>query len=157
MNSNKIIIFIVILLTLAGFVGGVLLLSRSSSKPQDPSIISTNGIHWHAKLQIFVKGQRVDLEEDIGRKGGLEEPIHTHTEDYQDGVIHMEYSGVVRQEDTRLGKFFVLWGKTFNENQIFDNTNGPDGTLKMLVNGQENTEFQNYLMKDGDVIEISYE
>ena len=38
-----------------------------------------------------------------------------------------------------------------------DKKNDQGGTVKMLVNGKENAEFENYLMKDGDKIEISYE
>ena len=69
----------------------------------------------------------------------------------------MEMSSLVTKDETRLKKWFQLWGKDFNSNCIFDKCNGPDGTIKIYVNGQENKEFENYLMKDGDNIEIKYE
>ena len=69
----------------------------------------------------------------------------------------MEMQGVVIKDDTKLAYFFRVWGKDFNSTKLFDKTNGPDGTVKMMVNGQENKEFENYLMKDSDRIEVRYE
>ena len=71
--------------------------------------------------------------------------------------MHIEAQGVVTKDDTRLGRFFQVWGKDFNLTTIMDKKNDQGGTVKMLVNGKENAEFENYLMKDGDKIEISYE
>lgn len=64
-----------------------------------------------------------------------------------DNIIHMEFSGLVRKDDLKIGKFFIIWGKQLRG----------DGFVKMTVNGQENTDFDNYLMKDGDKIEIFYQ
>ena len=69
----------------------------------------------------------------------------------------MEMKGVVSKDDTKLGKFFQVWGKKFNSQCILDQCAAESGTLKMTVNDQENAEYENYLMKDGDRIEIRYE
>jgi len=47
-----------------------------------------------------------------------------------------------------LSDFFAVWGKdmrSFGKN------------MKMTVNGQENTEYENYLMNDHDQIELIFE
>ena len=63
-------------------------------------------------------------------------------------IIHMEFSKRVSKEDTRLGNFFKIWGKGFMEF---------GSTVTMSVNGTQNTELENYEMKDGDKIELRYE
>ena len=71
--------------------------------------------------------------------------IHTH-EDMP--VIHLEFSGVVRREDVMLGRFFEIWGKdmrSFGEN------------MRMTVNGEPNTEFERYIMRDKDIITLQYD
>lgn len=77
----------------------------------------------------------------IGLEGLTHNPMHTHD---IDNVIHMEYNGLVKENDLKLGKFFEIWGRKFEEDR------------KMLVNGKENLEFENYIMRDSDKIEIIY-
>ena len=129
---------------------GWFLVSRFSS---DPEIIARNGIHWHPDLIIKINGQVQEIPENIGMIP-QEMPIHTHT---NDGIIHLEFSGLVKKDDTKLGKFFQIWGKTFNKDCIFDKCSGPEGKLRMTVNGKENSDFENYLMRNGDKIEIIFE
>ncbi len=112
----------------------------------DPDIVSRNGLHWHPRLAIYAKGERIGIPANIGL-GAVHQSIHTH-EDALQGVLHLEFSGVVRKQDLRLGNFFRIWGKDFMEF-------GPSVT--MTVNGEENTERENYEMKDGDIIELRYE
>jgi hypothetical protein len=135
-------------------VGGVWLSNFSSSEPGDEeNVISKNGIHWHPELEIFVHGEKVEIQEGIGLVGA-HNPIHTH-DDLP--LIHMEFSGKVTKEDTTLGEFFKVWGKEFSSTQLLDKHNGPDGMVRMFVNGEENTEFEKYHMHDKDKIEIRYE
>ena len=118
----------------------------------DPSIISTAGMHWHPKIAITISGEEIPIPANIGLAGG-HNPMHTHE---TDGTIHLEYEGVVREDDIRLGRFFELWGKEFNNNQIFENTNSDTERVHMFVNGVENSEFENYLLQENDLIEIKY-
>ncbi len=113
-------------------------------------------MHWHPKLTIIIKGLKQELPANIGL-GAVHQKIHTHDTDAKDGVVHIEAQGVVTNDDTKLGNFFKLWGEDFNSTTILDKKNGQDGTVKMLVNGKENTDFENYMMKEGDNIEIRYE
>lgn len=100
----------------------------------------------------------MDENQEIPAGLGLERlphnPMHTHD---RDSVIHMEFSGTVKKDNLRVIKFFEAWGKTFNKDCIFDKCSGSEGQLKMLVNGKENSEFENYMMQDEDKIEIIFD
>lgn len=138
-------------------VGAVFLLSREEQvNVSEDQIISRRGIHWHPRLTIIIKGEKQELPADFGL-GAIHSPIHTHAADSKQGILHMEMSGLVAKDEAKLGKWFQLWGKQFNSNCIFDKCNGSEGAVKMVVNGAENNEFENYLMKDGDRIEVKYE
>ena len=118
----------------------------SASRPPIPKeeIISRRGLHWHSELTVYVKGEKQQIPANIGI-GVVHNPIHTHD---ASGIIHLEYQGVVRQNDVRLGRFFEAWNKDFMEF-------GP--SVRMMVNGKESAELQNYAMRDGDKIELYYE
>lgn len=133
--------------------GGWVIVRSPKISDEDNPLISKRGIHWHADLAIWIKGERVTIPANIGL-GGIHADTHTHKEDDQ---IHLEMSRPVRLNDTRMGKFFATWGKQFSAQCILDVCNGDGGTVRMTVNGEENTEFANYHMKDGDRIEIRYE
>jgi len=115
----------------------------------DDSVVSETGIHWHTELAIIIKGQPLLLPPNLsGNDIGTQD---------SSGKIHWGPSGRVTQSQLRLGIVFQTWGRPFNSSQILDKQNGPDGTVKMTVNGEPNTEFANYVIKDGDKIEIRYE
>ena len=156
-TENKIIIGSGIA-TILFVVGISFLLTNSSSNNTsipDEQVITRNGLHWHPKLSIAIKGQKQELTDGIGL-GAVHQRMHTHTEDYKDGVVHMEMSDIVTKDETRLGNFFRIWGKEFNSSRILDKVSSQGKNIRMIVNGNENKEFENYLMKDGDKIEIIY-
>ena len=157
-TENKIIIGGGILMIIVIIGISFLLTNNSSSSTSVPNdqIVAQNGLHWHPKLTVYIKGEKQEFTDSIGL-GAVHQKMHTHAEDYKDGVVHMEMQGVVIKDETRLGNFFRIWGKEFNSTQLFDNKNGPGGTVKMAVNGKENKDFENYQMGDGDNIEIRYE
>lgn len=147
------ILGVIILISIILLGGGIFFFS----KQQEPSVpegevISRNGLHWHPELTIYIKGQKQEIPKDIGI-GAIHQPIHTHD---ATGIIHMEMSGIVTRDETKLSNFFRIWGKQFSANCIFDKCNGPEGKVKILVNGEGNKEFENYRMRDGDKIEIRY-
>ena len=148
-----------LVITFVMIVGISFLLSNNSSgssSVSDDQIVAQNGIHWHPKLTITIKGKKQEFANGIGLTGNVHQKMHTHDEDYKDGVVHMEMQGVVTKEDTKIGNFFKIWRKEFSSTKIFDKSNGNDGKVTMLVNGKENSDFENYKMHDGDKIEISY-
>lgn len=142
--------FIWVLMTvlIASFVAYVGYASIKRPATVEQPIISTEAIHWHSELAVYIKGEKQPIAPNIS---GL---VHTHD---SSGTMHWEMDGPVRKNFVLLKYFFGSWGKTFNANQIFDKKNGPDGTVKMTVNGQANKQFENYQIKDKDKIEIRYE
>ncbi|KKU64099.1 MAG: hypothetical protein UX87_C0008G0002 [Candidatus Amesbacteria bacterium GW2011_GWA1_47_16] len=148
---------------IAGFVlivaivlgGGIFLATRKTGTAagitteagNEPEVLSSTGIHWHPKLEIYVKGEKIPLESDIGRKNS-EQPIHTHDEDFLDGVIHLEFNGRVTPDQVLLGRFFDIWEKKFDWSE---------GKVIMTVNGEENTELKNYVMRHEDEIVLKFE
>lgn len=145
------------LLSFVVLIGAVFFLSQDSNTSiPDEQIVSRSGLHWHPKLSIMINGQKQELTDGIGL-GSVHQKMHTHTEDFKDGVVHIEISGIVTKDDLKLGNFFKIWGKEFSSTRIFDKSNGNDGKVKKMVNGKGNNEFENYQMRDGDKIEVSYE
>jgi len=133
----------------------------SSKGPSEPvvkeQVVSENGLHWHPRLDIYIEDEKQEIPSGIGLAGVVHKEMHTHDEDAKDGVIHMEMNGQVIKDETKLSNFFRIWGKEFNSAQIFDKKNSEEGKVKMVVNGRDTQEFENYEMHDGDVIEIRYE
>lgn len=157
MSTEKKIIGGVVVITVVILIGAVFWLSKDNSGgASEDQIITRTGLHWHPKLGIMINGQKQELADGIGL-GAVHQKMHTHTEDFKEGVMHMEMQGLVTKDDTKLGKFFQIWGKDFNSRKILDKEATVEGQIKMTVNGSENNEFENYMMKEGDNIEIKYE
>ncbi|MEX2008510.1 MAG: hypothetical protein WD850_03410 [Candidatus Spechtbacterales bacterium] len=139
--------------------------SPSADIPQE-DIASQSGIHWHPELKIVVRGEEVTIPANVGIGSAYKDdplydsrmgmaPIHTHD---ASGTLHWEVArGPVAKRDVTVGRFFEVWDATFTSTCILDACNSDDGTIKMLVNGEENGEFENYQVNDGDKIEIRYE
>ena len=155
-KSTKKIIEIVLWVGVVSVIGyGIFWVVTLPKLPQS-EVITRSGLHWHPNISITIKGKKVKIPANIGI-GAVHSPMHTHE---SDGTIHSEFSGVVRENDMRVGSFFDGWGKDFSADSIMGNMvegDGGTGTIRMMVNGEENTEFENYMMKDGDKIEIIYE
>lgn len=139
-----------VILSIIGY--GIFWIITLPKIPQS-ELISNTGIHWHSNISITIKGEKVDIPTNIGI-GAVHNPMHTHE---SDGTIHMEYGGLVHEKDVLLGNFFKTWGKDFSSEGIMGSINGEDGVLRMTVNSIENSEFENYSIKDGDRIEIVFE
>lgn len=135
-------------------IGGSVWYFKSQPAISGSDIITKNGLHSHPELLIYIKGEKQIIPTSVGISAFGESPIHTHDDM---GVIHLEFSGIVKKTDTRLANFFEVWGKQFSADCVFDKCNGPDGQVKMFVNGVPNSDFGNYEMKNGDKIEIRYE
>ncbi|GMQ95008.1 MAG: hypothetical protein BMS9Abin13_118 [Patescibacteria group bacterium] len=131
---------------------GIFWLVTLPKVPQSATV-SQRGIHWHPSLSISIKGEEVAIPGGIGL-GAVHSPMHTHD---PGGIIHLEYSGIVRENDIMIKNFFDTWGKDFSRDMILGNRAEEGGTIRMFVGGEENMEFEKYMMQDGDVIEILYE
>lgn len=118
--------------------------NSTSNDTSDSSTLSTNGLHWHPELEIYVKGVKQGIPNGLGLVG-VHKPMHTHDDV---PIVHLEFPARVTTNDTKLGKFFETWGK---------NPSDFGQTVTMTVNGVPNTELMDYQMKDGDKIELRYE
>ncbi|MBI2612388.1 hypothetical protein HYW59_01060 [Candidatus Kaiserbacteria bacterium] len=130
-------------------IASIFVLPKPSGTVQsnDPDIVAAGGMHWHPILTMYVKGEKLELPPDMGL-GAVHKPMHTHAEDSAQGVIHLEFPGMVRRNDIMLGRFFEIWGKdigSFGSN------------MTMMVNGSPSTEYGNFIMHDGDKIELRYD
>jgi len=141
----------VVVVAIVAFVGWRV--AQSPSRSGDDPVVSRGGLHVHTRLSIFINGEAVSVPGGIGL-GGLHADMHTHAVNDQ---IHIEMNRAVRASDMRLGRFFDIWGKQFSSQCILDSCNSDEGTVKLIVNGQENSEFDNYVMADGDQVEIRFE
>lgn len=173
MNTKTAISIAVIAVAL---LGGAMFIVRDKSKNSETAItasvsnineiISQRGIHWHPELFIVIKGARQPIPANIGigmhyagypQYDGMMTMTDMHTHD-NSGKLHWEVmDGPVKRDDVRLGQFFGVWGKKFDSSCIFEYCNSAQGTVRMFVNGQSNEDFENYLIKDMDKIEIRYE
>ncbi len=145
-------VFIVTALVVAGGIAWMWRYAGRIPQAAQGDIISKNGLHWHAKIALFIEDKAQEIPENIGI-GITHNPIHTHD---ATGEIHLEFSGLVKKNDLALGKFFDAWGKKFSSSCLLDSCIKENKTIQMTVNGKENTEFENYIMQDKDVIEIKY-
>src|SRR6476659_3527537 len=111
--------------------------------------------HYHAHLDIFVNGFSYLVPAGIG----IKPPdciywLHTHD---ISGIIHVE------SPDNRsftLGQFFDIWGKKFNNSQIFDFMvdKSANKTLAVYINGTEaaNMQYRNIPIVNHEDITIIY-
>lgn len=170
---KKITILAICLLAIAAIAGGLLnnkkpknIATTTEQTATNSDIVSKEGIHRHPNLAIYIKGRKQEIPANIGigkryANSKWYDPMMSmtdfHTHDTS-GELHWEVmEGPVTKKHIQLKAFFEVWGKTFNSNQIFDAKNGSDEMVKMTVNGQPNSEFENYQVKDKDQIEIRYE
>ena len=140
------IFFIGIGILVLAVLGSIFLLPAPSGTrvSNDPSVIALTGLHWHTQLTIYVKGEKQEIPQNIGI-GAVHQTMHTHADL---PTIHLEFPARVTKDDLKLSRFFKIWGKDM----------GSLGTLvKMTVNGKENTDLGDYVMRDGDKIELRYE
>jgi len=120
--------------------------TSSSSTSSDSPIVSRNGLHWHPEIEIYIGGEVQEIPQDLGLTNG-HSPIHTHADL---PIIHLEFGGLVHEEDIMLGRFFEVWEKEFSSTSLL----GSEGEVQMFVNGEQNMEYESYVMKDGDKIEL---
>ena len=136
------ITFIVIIV--GGSIGAFVWYLATRPPIPEGEILSRNGLHWHPELTIFAKGEKQEIPANLGI-GAVHNPMHTHD---SSGVIHLEFQGVVRKDNLKIGRFFEVWGKNFMEF---------GSSIKMTLNGEENTELENYVMQDKDKIELKFD
>src|SRR3990167_9806918 len=102
---------LLILILGGGILIGVRFMAQKPTLPES-KILSRNGLHWHPHLTIKILNENIEIPAGIGL-GITEQYIHTHE---TDGIVHIEFPGLVRESDLRLWRFFEIWGQKFNKN-----------------------------------------
>ena len=161
--------YLAIVVVLVAIGGGVFVFTNNSSPTAADIVVSDptvdvsyalaeynakNQLHWHPELIIRIDGQVQTIPANIGL-GAVHQPVHTHE---ANNVLHWEIFPPKKpsEQNMKLGYFFQIWNKKFNRQCILDKCNDGTKSVKFSVNGQPNTDFENYLVHDGDKIEIEY-
>lgn len=163
-TSGKVILAFVIIVGSIGLLLGIYSLF-TVSKITNNVVLPNKPIHWHPHLEIIIKGEEVGIPANIGIGSkyanspfydSMMSMTNMHTHDAS-GTLHWEVMmHAPIPQDMYLGNFFQVWGETFNKNCIFVFCNGPEGDVKMTVNGKLNNDFEKYIVKDGDEIVIKF-
>jgi len=91
-------------------------------------------IHIHQHLDIYIRGQAVDVPALIGivtSPNVLFAPLHTHPN--EPGIIHVESP---TQREFSLGEFFDTWGVLFTPTCIGSYCNAGQERLQVFANGK---------------------
>ncbi len=167
-GSKKLIFAVVVLLLIVG--GYFVFVGRNGSDGEKPLItgsgddgfdekafaakIPKGAIHWHPHVTILIKSKSTVIPANIGLGGSVHQPVHTHE---TDNILHWEVNSPT-VDNMQLGYFFnTVWKKKLSSECILDYCSGPEGTVKMFVNGVENAEFDHYMPQDLDEIKIVFE
>lgn len=113
-------------------------------------------VHEHADIVVYLNGVKMDLSQEKYQSTETKS-LHpdTHLHDGNGEVLHKHRTLIT------LGDFFSSVGIQFSNNCFILDTkeqycNNDTKTLKFVVNGSENNEFEKYELKDEDKILISY-
>ena len=107
--------------------------------------------HIHPHLEIVINGEKTIVPADIGVTSTCMTALHTHT---PDGVIHVE---APEKRDFTLGDFFAVWNKPFSKTELLEYKSDEGHVVMMTVNGAQSDEYENLVLKDGDVIVLVYQ
>jgi hypothetical protein len=158
-NANR-AIFAIAGIVIAGAAGFFLLQPAPETGDFETSGLSfpLGNIHWHAAPTVTICGENVPIP--TPRIGGHLGSSLLHTHD--DAQIHVEGT-VSNPSQITLGKFMENIGMKFSQNELLDKKNGNvcfgsgEGKVKLIVNGLENDQFENYVIRDGDQLEMKFE
>ena len=110
--------------------------------------------HIHASISVTISGNQIAVPSNTGIQDEMcsngMRGIHTHDDT---GRLHIETPGAM---DAPVGAFFQIWGEDFDETRILNKEANDVNEVVMFVNGVQNYDYENYVMHDGDVIEIEY-
>lgn len=128
----------------------------NSFKGADAEVVSEEGVHIHPTVSVIINDQPQLIPANLGISGvGPMGDIHTHD---TTGEIHYELNaGPVKKGNLKLTRLFEAWGKPFTKDQLLDTKVEGNKKITMSVNGQENNDYENYIVNDNDKIEIRYQ
>ena len=156
--SFRTIVVIFVVIALLGFLTYSVVQYRQSGIEEHGLILEERpgyrAVHWHVKLIMSACDKKLKLPLERGTP-----LLHTHKDAEK---IHIE--GLIEgPRDATLGKFMEAVGVPFSQNRLFDYINdnmckdADINSLRMIVNGQLNEQFENYPLSNGDVVELIYD
>ncbi|MBI3380006.1 DsbA family protein [Candidatus Gottesmanbacteria bacterium] len=116
----------------------------------------TEKYHAHVDFKVYVDGKSIDFSQaKYQSKEGKELNQNIHLHDNNGNTIHLHKRGIT------IGEFFTSLGIQLSNSELKMDTgedykNNSSDTLKMFVNGKENTQFGDYISQDLDRILISF-
>ncbi|MBI2172635.1 MAG: hypothetical protein HYT73_00290 [Candidatus Aenigmarchaeota archaeon] len=113
-------------------------------------------VHWHADYEIWICGERMELQESEGLENKVGTSAFHH---HNDDRIHVE-GVVMKLEDVSLGRFFEATGGSLTneymkialaddsavEARNGDLCNGAPGRLRLFIDGEENFDFDKFIL-----------
>ncbi len=153
-KRNKKILTYLILIFLLAFVGYFIFILITGEKAES---YTKGSVHWHSRLKVFICGEEIKMPAPKGEHHVGLPLLHTH----EDRLIHIE--GIVwKPGDITLGKYMEAIGKNFKDNELLEkgngaSCNGKSGKVKLLVEGVENIELTNYVIKNDEDYELRFE
>src|SRR3989344_6010835 len=96
-----------IVIIIGGNIGAFVWYLATRPPIPEGEILSRSGLHWHPELAIFVNGEKQEIPANLGI-GAVHNPMHTHD---SSGVIHLEFQGVVRNDEQAWAKKCEAWCK----------------------------------------------
>lgn len=144
----------------ATFVTGIVLFFALGPMPVRPNqnrrfvltecMSEKSPIHFHVTLKMSYLGRPMPLPSNIGIEEDCMRPLDTH--DGKDNKVHVHYT---RPYPFTIGDFFTVWGVIFNKDQFSGTFVSDRRKITMKVNGKINYDYESYILKDGDSIEIA--
>ena len=107
-------------------------------------------LHVHPQLEIEILGKQYPIPANIGISEAGMRVIHTHD---ATGTLHVESP---YPHQFSLKDFFTIWGKTFNQQCIFEYCSDEQHELIFTANGIPNDQYENIPLRDLDKIKIIY-
>ncbi|MGA2230750.1 MAG: calcium-binding protein [Tepidisphaeraceae bacterium] len=128
--------------------------AQGDFQPSNETVAGTAATDITVKLRIKIHGSLVAIPNTAGSVADGTSEAEVTSLSGNSALIQFR-SATAKQAFT-LGTFFQQWGISFSSSGIGQFVGGPDGTLSMTVNGVPNTDFNNYVVQNDDVIVIKY-
>lgn len=141
---------VILLLAFAG-ISKMSITKKTSTKNEVLALCTghaKNNVHYHAQLTITINVEPYTIPANIGLADTCIHPVHTHD---TTGLIHLDYP---RKHPFTLGDFFQTWGVIFSKDQLASIHTYDGYAIDVFVNGQKNSSYSNYILKDRDKIDI---
>lgn len=152
-------LFAGIAIGIIALVGGMFVLSQGNAPNSVGGVgFPTGNVHWHAYPTVEVCGEERLLPVPNPGQSHLGSPLlHTH----EDRWIHVE-GAVNSPQDIALGKYMQYIGVKFDSTHLMEKANGDlcnasAGKVRLFVNGTENFEFENHIIRDQEKILFKFE